>query len=450
MLIISYSGKKMFKQLSALTILTMLYSNISTADVKLTNIQNCDILIGGEFGTEVGGRIQNKQYTKVDTGVAAGGSPSNVVGKTGVTANNKTLGMDSYAAAHTTVQNMQDTNFAYGLHIGVRTTTRSNQEAGESELDQSYIFLQGSKWGKLELGSKEGASRIMVIKGNSFDASEGTWDKYVSLDTYSPQSNFKTAQTLTSNFLTSPDLVFQESRYESNYETSRKITYYTPKISGFQAGISYIPDGTNKGGNVSFPNTNNVQIAEEKNALSAGITWEKSWTKDHTINIALAGEAGPQKEASSSAPASEKGLFNRAKAFILGAKYTKDKFSFATAYGNRGHSRFKQNLTENTITGPRITPKSSYFFNFGGAYKLTDKSSVSLTYLHSINNKNTFDLVYLGADYKIIEGFKTYAETSYFQGKQKRSYNAATGVITTNQNFKVKGGALITGIKLTF
>lgn len=434
----------MLKKVSTLTTLTILCSNISLADTKLCAFNNFDILVGGEFNTELGGRIQSNKYTKKRTGTA--------IIKQGVTANNKNLGMDSYAAAHATVQNMANNNFAYGAHLGIKTTTRSNETAGKSELDRSYVFAQGLEWGRLEFGSNEGAARAMDIKGSDTDVGMGTWEKYVSLNTYSSNSNFQTSQVIGSNFLTSAKLALEESTYETNHEAFRKITYYTPKINGFQFGISYIPDAINKGGDAVFSNQPSTALrAEEKNAFASGVTWEKSFAKNHNINIALVGETGQKKSASTSAEAKEQGLFHRSEALILGAKYVKDKMSLALAYGNRGKTGFKKNITQNNSTGPAITPGNSYFWNLGGAYELTDKTAVSLTYLHTVNNKNTFNLVYLGADYKVTDGFKAYAETSFFKGKQKRNYDPATlPTITPNQNFKITGGTVITGIKIAF
>ncbi|MBP9792198.1 MAG: porin [Rickettsiales bacterium] len=441
----------MLKKISTLTTLAILCSNMSFADKKLCSFNTFDILVGGEFNAELGGRVQSGKYTKADTGILSGGSASNVISKQGVTANNKNLGMDSFASAHATVQNMSNSNFSYGAHVGIKTTTRSNERSGESELDRSYVFAQGEEWGKFELGSNEGAANAMAITGTNTDVGKGTWEKYVSLNTYASSSNFQTLQVRGSNFLTSARLALEESTYETNHEAFRKVTYYTPKINGFQVGLSYIPDATNKGGNAVYPNQNNTQEADTKNAFSGGITWGKSFAKNHNINIALVGEIGQKKSASASAPDTQKGLFHRSEAFILGAKYVKDKMSMALAYGNRGKTGFKKNITKDSSSGVPITPGNSYFWNLGGAYELTTKTTTSLTYLHSVNNKNTLDVIYLGADYKITNGLKTYAETSYFKGTQKRDYNAATlPIITTNQKFKITGGTIITGIQVTF
>jgi hypothetical protein len=440
----------MLKKFYTVTFVSLSIISSSFAEKKVCDKEHYPVLVGGEFGTEVGTRIQNNKYTSVDTGVSAGGPPSNSVATQEVSANNKTLGIDSFAAAHITIHNHDNANFVYGAHMGMKTTTRSNTFAGQGSLERSYIFFHGPDWGRLELGSNEGPSRAMMNKGKNFDAAEGTWDKYVSLNTYTPESNFQTQALSKSNFLTSPRLVLQESKYETNHETFRKVTYYTPKINGFQFGIAYIPDATNKGGDLTFPNQNNAQTAEEKNAFSAGLSWEKVLENNQTFNISIVGEEGSFKQASPSAPAAQRGLFHRTKAFAIGTKYTIDKVSLAASYGDRTKSTFKKNLTENTITGPRITPRSSYFINVGGAYQLFEKSSLSLTYLHTSHNTNTLDLAYAGINYKIMDGCKVYGEAGYFTAKQKRKYDASTGVITTNQNFKNAGSAFITGIKFRF
>ncbi|MBP9792197.1 MAG: porin [Rickettsiales bacterium] len=440
----------MLKNFSAVAALSLTIANVSFAEQKVCDSHHYpSVLVGGEFGSELGSRIQDNKYTKVDSGIISGGSASNFTTKQGVTANNNNLGLDSFAAGHITIYNADSRNFSYGAHMGMKTTTRSNRFAGKGSLERSYVFLEGNDWGRLELGANEGVSRAMINKGKDFDAAEGSWDKYVSLNTYTPESNFQTQALNKSNFLTSARLVFQETKYETNHEAFRKVTYYTPKINGFQFGISYIPDATNKGGDATYPNQNDAQTAEEKNAFAAGVSWGKTIDKTSSLDISLVGETGPLHSASPSASAAQKGIFHKTKAFAIGAKYIKDKISIAAAYGNRFKSGFKKNLT-NSSTGSNISPTDSFFINTGGAYQLTDKTSLSLTYLYTNNNKNTLNLSYLGVNYKIIEGCKVYGEAGYFTARQKRNYNASTSVITPNQNFKNAGVALITGIKFRF
>ena len=441
----------MFKSFSVVATLAILCTNTSFAEHKMFASESFDVLMGGEFSTEVGGRIQKDKYTKKNV---SGG-----VNKQGVTENNKHIGMDSRAAAHITAQNTNDKDFSYGIHMGIKTTTRSNESAGKGKLERSYIFLEGENWGRSELGANVGAAREMAIKGSGVDAGEGSWGYYTTLNSYTSSSNYQTPATQEGNFLTSAKMVLSESRYESNHEAFRKITYYTPKTNGFQFGISYIPDAANKGGTTPplLPNNNTETKENEKNAVSTGITWEKILGKNHYIETALTGEIGKQKSASNTGTnGANVGLFHRSEAFIIGSKYVKDKMSFAVAYGNRGKSGFKKNIAENTVGGPIIKPGATYFYNIGAAYQICDKTAVSLTYLHTEKNKNTLDLIYLGANYNMAQGVKTYAEASYFTGKQKRNYKASHDGISsiaameTNQNFKVVGSALVTGVKITF
>ena len=100
------------------------------------------LLIGGEFGTELGGRIQKDKYTQKNIGTI----PNNIIAKQGVTANNNNLGLDSFAAGHITLENTANHNFVYGAHMGMKTTTRSNQFSGKGSLERSYIFLEGIDW----------------------------------------------------------------------------------------------------------------------------------------------------------------------------------------------------------------------------------------------------------------------------------------------------------------
>jgi len=357
------------------------------------------------------------------------------------------------------IKDMSDKNFSYGAYIGVKTTERSKAFAGKSHLDRSYIFIQGDDWGKIELGSNEGPARAMKLHGGSVNASEGSWERYVSLDTFVSPA-YTTPAMRSDNFITFSKLVLQEASYEVNHEAFRKITYYTPKIKGVQLGIAYIPDATNRGGTALLP-TSATSARDEKNAFSGGISWEKSFKDNHNITLSVVGEIGEMK--SSPTDITNGRSFHRSNAFVVGGKYVKDKYSFAASYGNRGKSGFQKNIT-NGPAGPIISVPDTYSYSVGGAYQVCDKCAVSLTYLHTNMNKNTLDVISLGGSYNMFEGVKTYAEFSYFTAKQTRDYvisgpnpddtpgpeGITKAVMFTGQNYKNCESALVFGTKVSF
>ena len=125
-------------------------------------------------------------------------------------------------------------DMAYGVQIALATSSRSDRKI------QSHLFFE-SPAGKWELGSDKSAANKMKITGSSnASATGGAWDMWVKPDIRGHNVQYITN---TGSFLDT------KMRDPKNSEYSRKITYYTPEIYGFQGGISYIPDSTNIGEN---------------------------------------------------------------------------------------------------------------------------------------------------------------------------------------------------------
>lgn len=101
----------------------------------------------------------------------------------------------------------------YGFHIELEGTSQGDQ------IDESYLYLQGS-FGKIILGADDPASAAM---------------SYVSP---SPDKN----GILTVN---SGDYTFGYTALTYNSDgDNQKLIYFTPRVAGFQLGLSYSPDGT--------------------------------------------------------------------------------------------------------------------------------------------------------------------------------------------------------------
>lgn len=118
-----------------------------------------------------------------------------------------------------------------GMTIGVQVELEagSNQN-GDDTIDESYLFLEG-KYGKLIVGSENDVAYLSSV--NAPEASDmgigigdGDTDKYLMI----------------------PDAVaFNEPINGNITGDANKLSYFTPKIYGFQLGVSATPSG-NTGG----------------------------------------------------------------------------------------------------------------------------------------------------------------------------------------------------------
>ena len=108
----------------------------------------------------------------------------------------------------------------------------SDADGGGEKLstDETNLWLSGS-WGKLEIGGQDGpadkmyrgAEKLAHINPNMLDLFASTWTKEGSRGFAREKMGI----------------------LDSGDDT--KITYYTPRISGFQAGYSWVPESDSKG-----------------------------------------------------------------------------------------------------------------------------------------------------------------------------------------------------------
>jgi hypothetical protein len=167
---------------------------------------------------------------------------------------------------HITATGKADNGLVYGMYVEIEadpalstlTTTSVNVNAStgavtqtavptsaSNYIDEANIFLQGT-WGRVELGDQDGAGDQLFFGapydyGPAYGVNSGADGDVV----------FRFANTAvvqngnSSNINAAPLYSYNIKALDSNDAT--KITYLTPVISGFRAGISYTPNGAQNG-----------------------------------------------------------------------------------------------------------------------------------------------------------------------------------------------------------
>ncbi len=102
-----------------------------------------------------------------------------------------------------------------GLKVGVNVQLEA--ETCGDQIDESYIFFSGS-WGQVIIGAEDAAANKM-----QYGQVGG-----VAVGVASPNFGFTQGGTI----FTGPGILTD----------SEKLTYFTPRMSGFQVGVSYTPD----------------------------------------------------------------------------------------------------------------------------------------------------------------------------------------------------------------
>jgi hypothetical protein len=116
------------------------------------------------------------------------------------------------------VRGKADNGLLYGLKLQLETVT-GNESSSETTFDEAYVYI-GGPWGRLEFGDTDDvvAGGLLIYAPSvgigQVDGDYGSFSR-LSLDDYYP--------------------------FYPDIGTSTKINYYTPRIAGFQAGISYSP-----------------------------------------------------------------------------------------------------------------------------------------------------------------------------------------------------------------
>lgn len=314
------------------------------------------------------------------------------------------------------IQNKLDNNITYGAQVAVQTTSRPDRNT------PTHLFFE-SDAGKFELGADKSVTTKMKITGYSQSAATGgLWDVWVRPDIRNKDIQYVTNA---SNFLDS------KSRNVKHTEYSRKVSYYTPKISGFQFGVSYIPDTTNIGaeplGDDDIENFHMNKIVKGykfdiKDGVGLGVTKEHNVNDDLSVKLSLVGEYGKvvpkkptiaeiNKDPNNPLVDPEGAKFKKLQTYNIGAEVKYGKLGFAASYAN-----FNKSLTSNN---PLIDPadrKNTHIYTIGSKYGF-EKLNLSANYFHSTHKKNVVEALTLGADYKLASGILPYAEVTYFKAK---------------------------------
>ncbi len=378
-----------------------------------------------------------------------------------ITDNKKKLGFYTEAAFSATIK-QEFNGVIAGAKIVLLTTTKPKTSVG---YNGSHLFLE-TDYGKVELGSPYDAGAKMRITGYKVVAATGTsWNKYIKLD-----SAHMKYEGLKPDF-DSSDNFYMESfsngfnDMTSKTEAARKVSYYTPKINGFQFGISYTPDSANTGGNrdinnldiidkhltsksktgiktINLVNGNVILLNQNvKDAISAGISYQHEFLEDVAMQLSVTAEyAKPARkllilENEQTKKVVIESKLSNLKSYNIGAVLSYGNFSCAASYGSLGKS----------LTTPEYHKVSRITEYYNGAVAYTQGPiKTSLSYFKSSRYKNTIDTVSLGTEYLVTPGLLPYAEISYFRAKGRPVY------LTDAPKAKTRGTVALIGARLKF
>jgi len=287
------------------------------------------------------------------------------------------------------VAGKNDMGMGYGAGIDLEADTSDNADSAGVNAERTFIYVDG-RWGKLQGGSDLGVTKTMKIDASSIARATGGVDgdfKYF-MNTNAGGTVFAT-----------PDLFLDYGSTVLGDESSQainKVSYYTPRFAGFQAGVSYLFDTTG-GDRGQFLSRANDTTGEAQNVILGALNYEGKFS-NVGINLGATGEWGDAEDNST----------NNLRTYQAGAKVDFMGFSLAGSYGNLGDSLRLKSATSDS---------SNYFWTVGGAYEV-GPFGASVTYLNSEFDNgaglghNDFSNLSFGVDYKLAAGLTPYAEVN--------------------------------------
>ena len=349
----------------------------------------------------------------------------------------------------------------YGAVAKVEFNFNSDHRDEHPNLDQVFIYSEGD-FGQVEFGNFFAVNQKMKVGPASFARGAGGINgKYlenVNLPMFAgmPNSNTKLPRSIllaqspighggyaksfyrrgADNNYVSGTRDYSDY-YRSNFralkdnsfdgmEDAVKISYYSPVIEGFQLGLSYTPNSNNEG--ITSQTARDLDLIRIENISSFGLNYHEDFD-NVGIAISATAENGQIKNSKSLAGFEREDLF----AYDFGASASYFGFTLGASYGSWGDSLQPKN---------GIYEKFSHasYYTFGLAYQF-GPIATSITSLKSSFQKNDYEAISLGLDYKLSRDFMPYFEITNFTFKSNQ---------TTNQITDNRGQVFLTGILYSF
>ncbi len=304
------------------------------------------------------------------------------------------------------VDGKSDSGLGYGAVIDLEADVTADADGEGLNAARTYVYLDGN-WGRFELGSNNSAIEALKVDAGSIARAtggiNGAWHYF--------------ANATGSTYITTTGLVQEHGSLLAlggeTTENVNKITYYSPRFSGFQLGVSYSPDSTDKGQTVT-----RSDVGGAGDIFDIGLNYEGQWDQI-TLAAAITGEFGDADTAG----------VNDISAWNAGLALGYMGFSLAGSYGDWDDSLMAASLDQD-------------YWTLGLAYDF-GPFGASVTYLDSDvevagGADNEFDNLVIGADYELAPGLTPYVEVSLYE------FDAPVGGVDND------GSVFIVGTLLSF
>lgn len=298
-------------------------------------------------------------------------------------------------------KNTADNGLEYGVSIELNAAASDNSAA-----DEAYAYIN-SDWGRIEMGDQDDASDRMAVHAYDIlvgrQGADGDADDYI---------QFGTATISAPGFDSTSD--------------DTKLTYFSPRIAGFQVGASLTPDSGVTSGTGGLTDTDND--GDFENVFGLGANWKGKFDEVEIL-VGVVGEFGDSETASGADTEGE------IESVGVGANVTFAGFGFGAFYADLAEKGISQaNRTAGRDAGS--------YYDLGVSYS-TGPWGISLGYFSSTVSNVTgradsdVELISLDVAYDVAPGWELtgslhLAEADNINGAAVAQNNDATALIINN------------------
>jgi len=303
-----------------------------------------------------------------------------------------------------------------GIEVGAKIELEG-EEADGAQVDEQYLYVNGG-FGQVKLGQEDGVQTDMLTVAPStgpVNAQDGDLGNWVSLSDASI-----TAPSVGPVGVNDGDMSNWVDAYLIDTVRSsgdqKRVTYYTPVLGGFRAGLSYADQNASN---------NNDTVSTGINIVSGGLEYRADLDG---VALALSAVGENAGEGNWYGFGTNVGFGN----FTVGASYghTEDDYGV-----NERNNNFGLNDGGNELDA----------FDIGVSYAM-DAASVSLSYgYEDVDGEGDISAIDLGLNYALGAGVAW--KSSIFWFDQKADSNAVNPQDITKDN---DGYGLVTGLALSF
>lgn len=303
-------------------------------------------------------------------------------------ANNSTRDFQSESQIAVHADGVAENGLQYGAKVLLNTSTSD----GTPNSEKVALYLAGG-WGRVEMGDDYGAEELIVYAPTvGIGQINGSYDDFV----FSSGAASDRGHAL-------------NDRGSHNFTAlgsgeSTKVTYYTPRVAGFQAGVSYAPE-TDQGENVVFTKNSTTF----KDMYELGLNYEGQYQD-------VMFKAGANYNGGSASGVG--GVDEDLSTWGLGAQVAYKGFKFGGGYTDQGDSGSTAATTKDDVKSYNVgLTYENGPWGVGVSYvnvDLNDNGDAN-GLLGTDGNGGTYSAVAMGGTYAVAPGLSVGADLAFYE-----------------------------------